>query len=394
MSENAELQAAVKWAQYVASARGIKNMLELAKPDLAVVPGQFDKDPWLLNCPNGTLDLRTGKLREHCVEDYLTKLCATPYEPDVRCPVWQSFLDTIFAGNVAMIAYLQRLSGYWLTGDVREQILPIFWGTGSNGKSTFIEVGTQVVGEDYWITADRSIVIAKKNESGHSTEKMDLFGRRLAVVMETEEGQQFAEAFVKQLTGGDTYRGRNLYERTWQFKPTHKVVLVTNHKPRVKATDHAFWRRIKLVHFGVTIPDEKPDKTLPEKLKAEAQGILAWMVRGCLDWQRDGLAEPQSIRDDTKKYRSDEDLLGRFIRDCCIVAPAAKVKLKVLRERYEAWCKERGEHEVSGRRFGEYLKGEGFGTQTSNGTWYLGIGVIEYDAGGDVDTDEAGVARW
>src|SRR5487761_1513800 len=143
MSENVELQAAVKWAQYAASARGIKNLLELAKPDLAVVPGQFDKDPWLLNCPNGTLDLRTGKLREHRIEDYLTKLCATPYEPDVRCPVWHSFLDAIFAGNVSMIAYLQRLSGYWLTGDVREQILPIFWGTGSNGKSTFIEVGTE-----------------------------------------------------------------------------------------------------------------------------------------------------------------------------------------------------------------------------------------------------------
>lgn len=372
-----EAAEAMKWSKYTASALGIRNMLELAKPALAISPDAFDRDPWLLNCVNGTLELRTGKLREHRREDYITKLCPTQYQPDAACPAWNQFLHTILAGNVELLTYLQQLCGYWLTGDVREQILPIFWGTGSNGKSTFTETASAVVGDEYWIAGDRSLVISKKNESGHSTEKMDLFGRRLATVVETEEGQQFAEAFVKQMTGGDTFRGRNPYERTWQFKPTHKVLLVTNHKPRVKATDHAFWRRVKLVKFGVTIPDEKQDKLLPEKLRAEASGILAWMVRGCLDWQRAGLQEPECVRRETAKYRADEDLIAQFIRECCIVDPGAEVQLKRLRARCKAWCEDRSEREPTQRRFGEYLKDEGFGTRVSNGTWYLGIGLLE-----------------
>lgn len=374
-----ELAEALKWARYSASAQGIRNMLELAKPDLAIMPEAFDRDPWLFNCPNGTLDLRTGKLREHRREDFITKVCPTPYRPDDRCPEWLKFLDAILAGDAELGDYLQRLCGFWLTGDVREQILPIAYGTGSNGKTTFINAFAETVGENYIITADKSIIIAKKNETS-STERMDLAGRRLALVMETDEGQAFAEAFVKQLTGGDTIRGRRVFENTWQFKATHKVLLVTNHKPRVRATDHAFWRRVKLIRFGVTIADEDQDKQLPEKLKAEASGILAWAVRGCLDWQRDGLREPECVRQETAKYRADEDSIAQFIAECCVVNTAAKVQLKRLRERYEAWCKDRGEREASGRRFGEYLKSQGFGTHVSNGTWYLGIGLLEHSS--------------
>jgi putative DNA primase/helicase len=380
MSENGEVHAAIKFAQYTASTRGQRSFLEQAKPDLAAVPEQFDLPPFLLNCPNGTVELDTGRLREHRIDDFLTRLCPTEYDPDSTCPAWLNFIDTILKDE-KIIAYLQRLCGYWLTADVREQILPIFYGTGSNGKSTYIETLKSVVGDDYWMTADRSIVIASKKDSGHSTERMDLFGRRLAIVMETEEGQQFAEAFVKQLTGGDSFRGRNPYERTWEFKPTHKVVLITNHKPRVKATDHAFWRRIKLVLFGVTIPDHQQDKRLPEKLKAEARGILAWMVRGCLDWQRHGLGEPESVTMATKAYRDAEDVIAQFVSECCIRHERAKVQLKALRARLESWCSERGEREPSGRRLGEYLKQElQLESHVSNGTWYDGIGLVESKA--------------
>lgn len=374
-----EMQESIRWMRHTASARGIRDMLEVAKSDLAVTPESFDKHDWLLNCPNGTLELCTGNLREHRHADHLTKLCPTRYEPNAVCPTWLAFLDTILAGDSDLISYLQRLMGYWLTGDVREQILPILWGTGSNGKSTLVNVVMDMMGGDYAIMADKSLVVAKERE-GHSTERMDLFGRRLAVVQETDEGQKFAEAAVKQLTGGDVIRGRRMREDTWEYRPTHKILLVTNHKPRVRATDHAFWRRVKLIHFGVTIPDDMQDKKLPAKLRAEHAGILAWAVRGCLDWQSQGLGEPEAVRLATANYRAVEDVIGQFVADCCIVRPAVKVKLSTLRERYEAWCKERGEREVSGRKFGEYLCAHGFESFRSNATWYRGIGVKDVDA--------------
>jgi putative DNA primase/helicase len=376
--QDKQLVEAMKWAKHTASARGIRDMIELAKPDLAITPDAFDRDPWLLNCFNGTLELRSGRLREHRREDYITKLCPTPHQPEAKCPTWLTFLDSIFGGDTDLADYVQRLCGYWLTGDVREQILPIAYGTGSNGKTTFINAFAEMVGGDYCITADKSIIIAKKSE-GSSTERMDLFGRRLALVIETDEGQKLAEAFVKQLTGGDRIRGRRVFENTWEYAPTHKVLLVTNHKPRVRAIDHAFWRRVKLINFGVTIEDENQDKRLPDKLRAEAPGILAWAVRGCMDWQRRGLGESDSVRRETAKYRADEDVIAQFVAGCCVVADGVKVQLKKLRERYAAWSEEHGEREASGRRFGEYLKAKGFGTHVSNGTRYLGIGLREGD---------------
>lgn len=374
---NRELQEAIKWARHTASARGIRDMLDLAKPDLAVTPDMFERDPWLLNCANGTLELKTGTLREHRREDYLTKLCPTPYDPAATCPTWLAFLEVILP-QPGYITYLQRLMGYWLTGDVREQILPIAWGVGANGKTTAVNAFAGVVGSDYCITADKSIVIARKHE-GHSTERMDLAGKRLALVMETDEGQAFAESFVKQLTGGDTIRGRRMKENTWEYSPTHKVLLVTNHKPRVKATDHAFWRRVKLIEFSVVIPDHQQDKLLPAKLKSEHPGILAWVVRGCLDWQCDGLAEPDGVRQSTNTYRDSEDVIGQFIAERCTTGAVRSKKTDLLKD-YHDWCNANGFRPATSTKLTQALAERGHQLDTGR-RWYEGIGLCSDTAG-------------
>ncbi|HVX11966.1 MAG TPA: phage/plasmid primase, P4 family [Pirellulales bacterium] len=371
MREHAELRAAIKWWQYTASAPGIRAMLDLAKPDLAVSPAQFDQDPWLFNCPNGTVDLRTGELREHRRHDYITKLCPTEYEPAAACPTWLAFLDTIF-GDENLIGYVQRLCGYWLTGDVREQILPIAWGTGSNGKSTLVNAIMEAFGRDYAIKVDKAVIVAKDRE-GHSTERMDLYGVRLGVVTETDDGQRFAEAAVKELTGGDVIRGRRMRQDTWEYRPTHKLLLVTNHKPRVKSIDHAFWRRVKLIEFGVTIPDDKQDKTLPERLKAEYSGILNWAIRGCLRWQRYGLGEPESVRNATAQYRAAEDIIAQFIADRCETGAVRAKKSEAYRE-YQEWCKTNGFHPATSTKFTQTLGEHGYPLDPCR-RWYEGIGL-------------------
>lgn len=375
---NRELQEAIKWARHTASARGIRDMLELAKPDLAVTPDMFDRDAWLLNCANGTLELKTGTLREHRREDYLTKLCPTEYHASAACPTWLAFLDTIFAGHAALITYIQRLMGYWLTGDVREQILPIAWGVGSNGKSTLVNAVMEAMGTDYAIKVDKSVVVAKDRE-GHSTERMDLHGVRLGIVTETDDGQRFAEAAVKELTGGDVIRGRRMREDTWEYRPTHKLLLVTNHKPRVRATDHAFWRRVKLIHFGVVIPDHAQDKTLPAKLKAEYPGILAWCVRGCLDWQRDGLAEPECVRQSTAEYRASEDVIGQYIAERCTTGAVRAKKTDLLKD-YQEWCNANGFHAATSTKFTQALAERGHKLDTGR-RFYDGIGLCSDTSG-------------
>lgn len=376
--QDREVQEVIKHAQYTASARGIRNMMELAKPDLAVTPDMFDRDPWLLNCHNGTLELQTGTLREHRLEDYITKLCPTEYDVNAVCPVWLSFLDSIFAGDTELITYLQRLCGYFLTGDTREQILPIAWGTGSNGKTTLINAVMEMMGADYAIKLDRKVVIAQDRD-GHSTERMDLAGMRLGVVTETDDGQRFAEAMVKDLTGGERIRGRRVRENTWEYAPTHKLLLATNHKPRVKATDHAFWRRVKLTHFGVTIADEHQDKLLSAKLRAEHRGILAWAVRGCLVWQRDGLAEPECVRQATAHYRAAEDIIGQYIAERCIIGDDSsgfpvRAKSSDVYADYKHWCEANGLRHATKTKLTQALAERGIGQDTGR-RWYDGIGL-------------------
>jgi putative DNA primase/helicase len=343
---------------------------------IALTHDAFDRDPWLLNCANGTLDLRSGELRPHRREDMLTKMTAVRFEPKAPCPQWQAFLTRIMGGNVELLAFLQRAVGYALTGSVREQKLLFLHGTGANGKSTFLSALLHVWG-DYGRRIAPDLLFFDRDDT-HPTALADLCGVRLAVTTEVEQGKRLAEVLVKQLSGGDRLLARRMRQDYFEFEPTHKLFMAGNHLPVIRGTDHAVWRRIALVPFTVTVPEGEQIKDLADKLRAEAPGIFRWCVRGCLDWQAFGLSEPAEVRAATGQYRSDMDILGDFLAERCVVLPGAEVTSAELNQAYRAWCEKTGERAMSARSLGLRLKERGF-TQKHSGesrarTW-MGIGL-------------------
>jgi putative DNA primase/helicase len=388
------LEAVKGWARKSLAAPRINAMVDMARsePGVPILPKDLDRDPWLLNCPNGALELQTGTLREHRREDLITKLCPVEYDPAAKAPTWECFLESIFQGDAELVLFVQRLLGMCLTGEVREHVLPVFWGQGANGKSTLVNAVLEMLGPDYAIKAAPEILMARHGER-HPTELADLFGRRLVVCSETPQGRRLNEALVKDLTGGEPIRARRMKEDVWEFVPTHKVILCTNHKPAVLGTDEGIWRRLRLLPFEVTFwdPDDpnkhrmnlpaalRQDKDLPGKLCMELSGILAWCVRGCLDWQRDGLTLPEKVRVATKDYRDTEDLLAQFLCESCLVGPDYRVKASDLYTRHRTWCEAAGERPPSQIRFGESLIAKGFERYTNNGTWYRGLALRQPD---------------
>jgi putative DNA primase/helicase len=393
-SRLARAQETLKWALKSESALRINAMLDLARsePGIPILPHELDRKPWLFNCPNGTLDLRTGRLREHRREDYITKLCRTAYHPETPCPTWERFLGAVFPDDddepdTDLIAFVQRLLGRCLTGDVSEQILSIIWGTGANGKSTLINAIMETVGADYSMKASTDLLMASRGER-HPTELAGLFGMRLVVASEAQQDRALNEALIKDLTGGERIRARRMREDFWEFTPTHKVILLTNHKPRVAGTDEGIWRRLRLVPFTATFwdpndPGKNPadlpenrrqDKQVGQKLADEREGILAWLVRGCTDWRRDGLTLPQAVRTATREYRREEDKLGRWIEDCCLVGRQDyRCRAAALYARYKTWCERAGEKPITQTAFGTSLRERRYQSYPSNGTWYRGI---------------------
>jgi putative DNA primase/helicase len=230
--------------------------------------------------------------------------------------------------------------------------------------------------------------LAKRNDS-HPTERADLHGKRLVACVESDKNRRLAESLVKELTGGDTIKARRMREDFWSFRPSHTVILITNHRPEVRGTDYGMWRRLRLVPFTVTIPPKKQDKRLTEKLRAEAPGILRWCVEGCLNWQREGgLGEPVEVTTATDEYRKTMDVFGRFIEECCITGPEMKVKRSELYSAYTSWCVQHGETPEGGRAFGETMNGyDEFERFPSNGIWYRGLRLNEKWKGGTFGTD-------
>jgi putative DNA primase/helicase len=335
----------------------IADALHLARPFLSVRPEELDADPMLLNCENGTVDLRTGRLREHDIEDMLTKIAAPCDDLLAQPPVFNAFLAKILPAS-ELRQFVQAAIGYAAIGENTEEVLPIFHGHGANGKSTLINAVMEALG-NYGMQAAPDLLLAK--HGAHPTELADLFGARFVASVETDDGRRLNEGLVKQLTGRDKIKARRMREDFWQFNPTHTVFLATNHKPEVRGTDHAIWRRLKLVPFDVTIPDEEQDKKLPEKLREELPAILSWIVRGALMYQKIGLPEPDEVRGATASYRSDMDVLAAFIEDRCVVAENAHAAATPIYHAFKEWCVAKGEGDGgSQRRFGARLKERGF----------------------------------
>lgn len=341
-SVQARAAAAQRWAATSSKATAVRAMLALAESEcpLAARAGAFDGDRFALNVYNGTLDLRTGVLRPHRQTDMLTMLAPVAYDASAEAPRWEQFLARVLP-DPDVLAWVQRYLGYALTGDVREQCLAFFLGGGANGKSVLLDVVLEIVG-DYGLRAAPDLVLASHNER-HPTEQADLEGRRLVVCSEIEQGKQWAESTIKRITGDATITARKMRVDFYTFAATHKIVVAANTRPTVRGTDDGVWRRMRLVPWTVRIPDDEQDRELAQRLiDTEASGILAWLVRGCLAWYRDGLGTAEAITLATEGYRAEQDLLGRWIEDRCELGADLWQAVSSLYVSYTSWCEAEG----------------------------------------------------
>ena len=328
-------------ADKIASYRTITAVERLARTYRVVAthPDEWDKDLWALNTPGGVVNLRNGEIRPHISVDRFTKI--TNVAPSGGCPTWLEFLQRATAGNNELIGFLKRMCGYALTGEVREHALFFVYGTGGNGKGTFLNTITHIMGDYQRVSGSETFTESPGDR--HTTELARLQGARLVTAQETEEGKRWAESRIKALTGGDPITARFMRQDDFTFLPQFKLVIVGNHKPSFRSVDDAIKRRLHLVPFTAVIPASEKDPMLPEKLKAEAPGILQWMIEGCLEWARDGLAPPQIVKESTDEYLGAEDSLQQWIDECCDVGPYFATS-QALFFSWSKWCEGSGEY--------------------------------------------------
>lgn len=360
----------IKWCNASESASRLHAAINLARsePNVALDYMLFNSKPWLLNCPNGVLELNTGMFRKHDPEDYLTQICPVEYDADAKCPRFLQFLEEVFESNADLISWIQRFFGYCLTGHSREHVLPIFHGGGRNGKTTLIKTICAVLGADYAGTTPEKFLVTSKGEQ-HPTKIADLYGKRLAADLETDADARLNETLIKRLTGGDNLKARRLYEDFWEFAPTHKLILATNHEPVVQGTDTAIWARLKLVPFSVSFLGRE-DHSLTETLATELPGILAWMVEGCAQWTANGLGEPAVVKQATAAYRGEQNDIAKFLEASYIRDPAARARKTAVTAKYQVWCHNNNTKQVNSKAFGMELKK--LGVQSDHNFYFLG----------------------
>lgn len=306
----------MEWATASSYASAVRAMVELARSDprLVAVPDRFDSDLWSINVLNGTVDLRTGQLNPHRQSDMMTRVANVEYDPESSCERWETFLHQIMP-DVQMRDWLQRFTGYCLTGSIDEQSLMFGVGVGQNGKNTFFDTFVTMLG-DYATYAAPDLLVLR-NSDEHPTGFADLQGRRLVVVSEIDHGRKWAEATIKRLTGDKYVKARFMKKDFFTFLNTLKFCIMANSRPEVRGTDNGIWRRMKVVPFSTSIPDHQRDDKLLIKLEAERAGIFAWAVRGCIEWQAGGLGRAKIIEDATAAYRRDQDMIGEWLAERC-----------------------------------------------------------------------------
>lgn len=355
----------------------LREMEGIAKGIMAVSQEDLDTDPFLLNVKNGTLDLSTGDLLPHSRDRMLTKLAPVVYNPEATCPTWDAFLKDIFQGDDDLISFVQRAVGYSLTGSAREQAFFFLYGVGSNGKSTFLTTVRSIIG-DYAAQADPGTFMAQGRNDGPRNDLARLVGKRFVTSIETDEGKRFSESLMKQLTGGEAITCRFLHQEFFEYVPTYKIWVAGNHMPDVRGQDHGFWRRVRLVPFTVTIPDERQDRTLPAKLAEELSGVLNWALEGMRLWREHGLGTSRAVSSATSEYRAESDTVGMFLADAVEKTedPAAlDATCANVYEAYVFWSQQGKEFILNKRKFEKRLRESGLitGRGSHNVMYWVGI---------------------
>lgn len=365
---------------------------------IPILPDDFDADPWLLNCLNGVIDLRTGDLRPHDRNDLITHCLNIEYDPDAVCPTWEAFLWRIMGGSITpdspddsastleekatadkrakeLTDFLQDAIGYSLTGDTSEECFFILYGSGQNGKSKLIGALQDLLSSYSQSTHSKTFMVTDRSDA-IPNDIARLRGSRMVVASELGKDRRLNEELVKRATGRDPMTARFLHSEFFDFIPQFKLFLVTNHLPKITSVDKSMWRRIHQIPFTVTIPEDEKDPRIGDKLRAELQGILAWAVRGCLRWQKKGLRVPAAVVEATQGYRSDMDTIGRFIGECCMIGdPRYRAKASELYRAYDTWCSDSNERAESQTVFGRYLTENGFDPKKDGIVWRIGIGL-------------------
>lgn len=382
----------LRWALKSEERKVLSATIDLAwsEPGMSVAPDQFDRNPWLLNCPNGTIDLKTGALQPHNPSDLISKRCLVPYEPGRPCPRWKNVLDEILGNDAELIGYIQRAFGYSITGIVAEHALFLCHGTGRNGKNTILEAVMEIVNDYGTVTDPRTFLSSGKGD--HPAMLADLLGRRFVPTSEVDHGEKLAEGLVKRVTGDKVIKARFMRQNPFEFPVLFKIWMLANHKPDVKGQDEGIWSRIRLIPFDVFIPPEKRIKNLSEILvKEEGPAILGWLVQGCLEWQRVGLSEPRKVVDAIKVYRHEQDVIGDFLDNRCesflndpILRTEANVRSNELYSSYLDWCKTSGEKaSLSARKFGSEMGRRQYALDQKNGVSYrVGLRLKDDHANG------------
>lgn len=348
------------------SAAGVRGVLDLAEAlePFAATAGDLDRDPYLLNCSNGTLDLRTMQLSRHDPADRITKVTRAAFHPEARSEAWEAFLARVLP-DPEVRAYLARFVGVALLGAVREQVFTIARGTGANGKGVFYGTILAALG-DYGHTAESDLFMTtKSNANAASPAVMALRGRRFVVTSETERDHRLAAALMKNLTGGDPVTARALHRDPITFEPAHTVLMVTNFLPKVAGDDPAVWRRMRVVPFDVQIPQAERDPELGQRLKLDVDAVLAWAVAGYREYVVRGLDAPAAVQTATDAYRQASDAVARFLEEACLIGQHFYIGVSELFEAWTSWASEDGAEPLSKKVFGQEMDKRGFQTTKS-----------------------------
>lgn len=366
-----------RFMKHLKSCRSNKSKITMIKESehrVSITPQQFDLHTDQLNTVNGILNLRTGELINHDSEQFITKITNVEYTEKSDCPLWKEFLNDIFDGNQELIRYVQTAIGYSLTGSTQEQCAFFCYGNGRNGKSTFLDIISYILG-DYAANMQPETIMVRSMNNGTS-DIARLKGARFVTTVEPNEGMRLNEGILKQMTGGDKITAAKKYENEFEFTPEFKIWMGANHKPIIRGTDDGIWRRMKIIPFTIQIPEEKVDKNLRNKLIKEAPAILNWMVEGCLLWGREGLKDPKVIQEAVKEYKSEMDVLESFLEDCTEKG-AGKESSRDLYNVYCQWARENNEYIMPKRKFGIEMGKKVERRKSGSYVYYYGISILK-----------------